>query len=220
MKLFPPLGPLLLALLACAAQAREWERWEGCRLATRQYYDGDSFHVSKGGKDKIFRLYAVDTAETSDAHPERVREQQDFFRADESEIFAAGKEATEFTRRLLQKPFTVETQWVDAKGSGRDQRYFAKITLSDGSDLAVRLAEAGLARSHGMREGLTGAYLAQVDRAQAEARRKRLGLWGGKPAPMPEDNTAPEKEVKPLEDSEILGTQSVLDRLQIESSGN
>jgi len=220
MKLLPLIGSLLFPLSSWPAHARDWETWENCRLATREYYDGDSFHVTKGGKDKIFRLYAVDTAETSAEHPERMEEQQKFFRAEESEIFAAGKKATEFTRRLLQKPFTVETQWVDAKGSSRDQRYFAKITLADGSDLGVRLLEAGLARSYGMREGLSGAYLAQVDRAQAEARRKRLGLWGGKSAPMPEDSSAAEEEVKPLEDSDILGTQSVLDRLQNESSEN
>lgn len=212
----------VLALFSLAvpyAGADEWETWEDCRLATFEYYDGDSFHVIKGGKDRIFRLYAVDTAETSDEFPERVKEQQDFFRATEGEILSAGKEATEFTRRLLQQPFTVETKWIDAKGASSGRRFFAKITLADGSDLGVRLLEAGLARSYGMREGLPVSYLARLDRAQADARRSRVGLWGRNSVPLPEDNEQPqEEEAKPLDETDVLGAQSVFDRLQQESA--
>jgi len=208
----------LLLFFTTSARAAEWETWRDCRLATFEYYDGDSFHVTKGGKDKIFRLYAVDTAETSNEYPERVKEQQDFFRATEEEILAGGKKATEFTRRLLQRPFTVETQWVDAKGASRAQRFFAKITLSDGSDLGVRLVEAGLARSYGMQEGLPGSYIAKLDQAQARARRSRLGVWGGgENMAMPEDSDPEVDDTRPLEDSEMLGTQSLLNRLQNEA---
>jgi endonuclease YncB( thermonuclease family) len=212
---------LTLSLLLSAefVPAAEWEKWEDCRMATYEYYDGDSFHVVKGGKDKIFRLYAVDTAETSDEHPDRIKEQQAFFRATKEEILSAGDKATEFTRRLLQKPFTVETQWIDAKGASRAQRFFAKITLSDGSDLGFRLVEAGLARVYGMREGLTGSYLGKLDQAQASARRSRLGLWGGnEKVSMPEEAETEEDEVKPLDDSDVVGTQSLFDRLQQESA--
>ena len=95
---------ILLLLVAAPAEAKGWETWDDCRLATYEYYDGDSFHVVKGGKDKIFRLYAVDTAETSDEHADRVKEQQGFFRATKEEILGAGKTATELTHRLLQNP--------------------------------------------------------------------------------------------------------------------
>lgn len=204
--------------LVVRAHADEWEKWEGCRLATYEYYDGDSFHVVKGAQDKIFRLYAVDTAETSDEIPERVKDQQKAFKATKDEILAAGKKATEFTRRLLQKPFTVETLWIDAKGASREPRYYAIITLADGSDLGLRLVEAGLARSYGMQDGLPDSYLAKLDRAEAAAKRSRLGLWGSaENVAMPEDIGAGEDD-KPLEDSEVLGTQSVFDQLQRESS--
>ena len=185
-------------------------------MATAKYYDGDSFHVAKVGKDRIFRLYAVDTAETNDDFPERVQEQQKYFRATKADVLAEGKKAEEFTRRLLQQPFTVETQWIDAKGNSRQQRYFGKITLSDGTDLAVRLVEAGLARSYGMREGLAGSYLAKLDRAEADAKRSRLGLWGGKSAAMPEDREEPEPA--PAAEEDMTGAQSVFDQLQRESA--
>ena len=209
---------LILSLLGLAQPllAAEWEKWEGCRLLTTEYYDGDSFHVTKAGKDRIFRLYAVDTAETSDEFPERVKEQQKYFRATEEEVLSEGKKAEEFTRRLLQQPFTVETQWIDAKGNSRQQRYFGKITLSDGTDLAVRLVEAGLARSYGMQEGLPASYLGKLDRAEADAKRARLGLWGGKSAAMPED--AGEPEPAPAAEEDMTGAQSVFDQLQRESA--
>jgi len=209
---------LILSLLALAqpAQAAEWEKWEGCRLATAEYYDGDSFHVIKSGKDRIFRLYAVDTAETNDDFPERVKEQQKYFGATKEEVLAEGKKAEEFTRRLLQQPFTVETQWIDAKGNSRQERYFALITLSDGTDLAVRLLEAGLARSYGMQEGLPSSYVGKLDRAEAQAKRSRLGLWGGKSALMPDDTEEPESA--PAAEEDMTGAQSVFDQLQRESA--
>ena len=198
--------------------ASPWETLTGCRLQTQEYYDGDSFHVASGGKDKIFRLYAVDTAETGDEFPERVREQEKFFGAKKDAVLAAGKEAEEFARRLLQKPFTVETQWVDAKGNSRQQRFFGKIRLADGSDFGLRLVEAGLARSYGMRQGLPEAYVAKLDRAEASAKRGRLGVWGGKSgALMPEDHSEPEAPaaINPADD--VFGGQAVFDRLQQES---
>lgn len=212
---------LFLLLLAFTVQAAEWERWDGCRLATDEYFDGDSFHVTKNGQDKIFRLYAVDTAETDDEFSKRVRAQQKYFGATKKEILAAGRQAEEFTALLLQSPFTVETKWVDARGNSSQPRYFAKITLSDGSDLGLRLIEAGLARSYGMREGLSSSYLKALDRAQESAKAARLGIWADRPASASTKTkkTAAEKsepESSPVDEG--LETQSVFDRLQKESA--
>lgn len=209
---------MLLVLAAAAACAADWEKWEGCRLATTEYFDGDSFHVRKDGKDRIFRLYAVDTAETSDEHPDRVKEQQKYFHASKAEIFSAAKQAEQFTGQLLQKPFTVETCWIDAKGSSHQQRFFGKITLADGSDLGLRLVEAGLARSYGMREGLPSSYLAKIDRAEAVAKGARLGVWGGKRAKLPAKEAAEEPESTPVPDNDVIDAQSMFDSLQHESA--
>lgn len=209
---------MFLVFVAAAAHAEGWEKWEGCRLATTEYYDGDSFHVKKGGQDKIIRLYAVDTAETSDEYPDRVKEQQKYFHVNKQEVLAAGKQAEEFTSRLLQKPFMVETCWIDARGASRQQRFFGKITLADGSDLGLRLVEAGLARSYGMREGLPMSYLAKLDRAEASAKGSRLGVWGGKKAKLPADETAEDPEPTPVRDNDVIDSQSMFDSLQRESA--
>lgn len=199
-----------------------WEKLQGCRLAANEYFDGDSFHVAADGKDRIFRLYAVDAAETNDEFPERVREQEEFFQTSKAVVLECGKQAEELSRRLLQKPFTVETKWIDAKGNSRQQRFFGRITLADGSDLGLRLVEVGLARSYGIRQDLPGDYLADLDRAQAAAKRKRLGLWGGGKSSAvlpPEQEEQAEESPEPAEASDgALGTQSIFDRLQQENA--
>ncbi len=211
------LPPAILLLTLVSAPAAGWETLTACRLATAGYHDGDSFHVRSGGRDKIFRLYAVDTPETSDEFPERVREQCKYFGAKKADLLAAAAQAERLTFQLLAQPFTVETRWVDAKGNSRQPRYFARITLSDGSDLGARLIEAGLARSYGLREGLPPSYLTQLDRAEQTARRLRAGIWGGKAGPV-------EKEIVPAETApagppaETLEqeSQGIFDRLQQE----
>lgn len=216
MRCVPPL--LLLLLTAASSLAAGWETLAPCRLVTAVYHDGDSFHVSSGGRDKVFRLYAVDTPETSDDFPERVKEQCKHFGVKKSDLLAAAAQAERLTFRLLAKPFTVETRWTDAKGNSRQRRYFAKITLSDGSDLGVRLIEAGLARSYGLREGLAPSYLAQLDRAEQTAKRLRAGIWSGKAVPV-------EKEPAPAMESSLGNlpadtldqeSQGIFDRLQQE----
>ena len=208
----------MFTCLVSLARASDWETWDGCRLVTTQFFDGDSFHVAKSGKDKIFRLYAVDTAETSEQIPERVEEQAKYFSATKDEVLAGGEQAEEFTRRVLQKPFMVETQWVDAKGASHQQRFYGKITSADGSDLGLRLVEAGLARSHGMTQGLPPEYLRKLDRAESVAKAARRGIWGGKKAELPTDEGAEDVGPTPEPDTDIIDTQSVFDSLQQESA--
>jgi len=60
-----------------------------------------------------------------------------------------GKEAREFTRQKLSKPFTVWTRWRD--GLGRAQRYCVMIQTAEGKWLCEELVRAGLARVYGIR---------------------------------------------------------------------
>lgn len=165
---------------SCALQAEPWETISDCRLIENRYLDGDSFHVQAKNQDQVFRLYAVDAPETDDKFPERVNEQKKYFSTTKKAILAGGQEAAEFTRKLLQDPFTVETKWVDAKGNSQQPRFFAKVTLADGSDLGMRLIEAGLARSYGMREDVLLSYLNHLDKAQTAAQESGIGLWSAK----------------------------------------
>lgn len=163
-----------------AVWAADWETVPDCRLIEDRYFDGDSFHVRVQGQDRVFRLYAVDAPETNNDFPERVKEQKKYFSTTKKAILAGGQEALELTRNLLKEPFTVETKWVDAKGNSQQPRFFAKVILSDGTDLGMRLLEAGLARSYGMREDLPMSYLSQLDKAQAAAQKEGRGLWSTK----------------------------------------
>ncbi len=163
-----------------SAFAASWEAIPDCRLIENRYLDGDSFHVQAKNQDQVFRLYAVDAPETDDKFPERVKEQKKYFSTTKKAILAGGQEAAEFTRKLLQDPFTVETKWVDAKGNSQQPRFFAKVTLADGSDLGMCLIEAGLARSYGMREDVLLSYLNHLDKAQTAAQENGVGLWATK----------------------------------------
>ena len=75
-----PLGKwLLLGFVICSlgepACAGRWLTLTNCRYLPNAANDGDSFHVRAEGREYIFRLYFVDTPETDDGIPERVKEQ-------------------------------------------------------------------------------------------------------------------------------------------------
>ena len=208
----------MFLVLVASAGASGWETIAGCRLLTDRYFDGDSFEVRGGGRQKIFRLYAVDAPETDRKFPQRVKDQSRHFKVSQKLVLEGGERAKELAASLLAQPFTVETRWTDARGESGKPRYFAKITLSDGSDLATRLVEAGLARNFGMREGVTAAYLSRLAKADESARAQKRGLWGewGPAAPQSRRATSSTPtEDKP--ESAGPGTQSIFDRLQRES---
>lgn len=154
-RIFTHLTALALAAaLLPTTVAREWETLEGCRLVPTGYADGDSFHALHNGKNFIFRLYFVDTPETDRQVPKRIAEQAEAFGVSESEVMKAGEEAATFTERALRPlPFTVLTQWEDARGASRQQRFYAHVLYQrDGQEanLARDLVEAGFARAYGM----------------------------------------------------------------------
>lgn len=116
-RLFRFLPALLLAFAACPLQAKDWEILADCKLKNAMGNDGDSFHVLHGGKEHIFRLYFVDTPETSSDFPDRVKEQAGYFRITPDQALRLGREAESFTRKFLKEgTFTVYTCWEDAKG--------------------------------------------------------------------------------------------------------
>lgn len=219
-------GLVVVSLAAgpAAVRAAGWETIDGCRLLTDRYFDGDSFEVRGGGRQNIFRLYAVDAPETDRNFPQRVKDQSRYFKVSQKVVLEGGERAKELVASLMGQPFTVETKWTDARGGSGRTRYFAKITLSDGSDLATRLIEAGLARNFGMREGMSAAYLSRLAKADEAARARKVGLWGewGRPAPQGRSATTgvPKEGPKRNEDKpESAGseTPSIFDRLQRES---
>lgn len=170
--------------LAAPSYADEWKTIKGCRLIENESNDGDSFHVNADGKERIFRLYFVDTpeAESGGYVTERVGEQAKEFGITEEESVAMGKKAAAFTKAVLSRPFTVLTRGQHAMGASRLQREYAFVQTADGEDLGEMLLSRGLARSFGEaaaspRES-SQSLRKKYDRLEAKARSERLGAWG------------------------------------------
>ncbi len=182
------------------AAAAPWISYERSTLAKDQYLDGDSFQAvtTTGGKRPytyIFRLYGADCAETDASYPERLAAQATDFRIPVGEVIGWGEKATAFTEKFLAKPFSVHTQKVSARGTSKKNRYYAIVIGADGRDLAEALIRAGLARAFGVLpldtpDGGDGkAYNRKLQRAEAQARTDKVGIWGGntpKPAATPD----------------------------------
>lgn len=162
------------------ARRSDWTILEGCRLLSNPSNDGDSFHVRHEGQEYIFRLYHVDTPETDNSFPDRVRDQALYFGISPRDAIRIGEEAKRFTARALGgKTFTVATQWTDAMGNSDLPRFFALVVTDEG-DLDELLTRAGLVRVYGMDiEGAVGRLknrtLLQLEK---DARRDKQGAWG------------------------------------------
>lgn len=179
------LRPLIILLaLVTIVRADEWQTIRGCRLIPNESNDGDSFHVKADGKERIFRLYFVDTPEAeSGGYVEgRVSEQAELFGITEEESVEMGKKASAFTRAALSRPFKVTTRGQGAMGASKLPREYAFIETADGEDLGEMLVSRGLARSFGETasgpEGSASALRSKYDRLEAKAKRERLGAWG------------------------------------------
>jgi endonuclease YncB( thermonuclease family) len=157
--------------------------------------DGDSFHVSAGAKEYIFRLYFVDAPETDEMTPRRLVEQAKYFAITVPQAIEIGRAAKEFTRQKLSEPFTVFTRMSDAMGQSRIERFYAFVKTKEG-DLGEQLVRNGLARVYGFKAVPPGlksvrAELAKLQQLENQARQEKIGAWGinasqlGPPQPLP-----------------------------------
>lgn len=180
---------LLAVAFVCAvpidAGAREFRDWivlENCRFILNPADDGDSFHVSVGTKEYIFRLYMVDAPETDALTPERLVEQAKYFEITVPQAIEVGEAAKEFTRQKLSQPFTVFTRMSDAMGRSKIERFYAFVQTREG-DLGEQLVRNGLARNYGYKAVPPGlknsrAELERLQQLEDEARAEKIGGWG------------------------------------------
>ena len=172
-----------IAIADFRASARDdWMVLENCRLIPNPANDGDSFHVSAGAKEYIFRLYLVDAPETDEMTPRRLVEQAKYFGITVPQAIEAGRAAKEFTREKLSEPFTVFTRMSDAMGQSRLERFYAFVQTKEG-DLGEQLVRNGLARIYGYKAappGLTSSRveLARLQQFENQARQEKIGAWG------------------------------------------
>src|SRR6266850_2994619 len=162
--------------------SKDWVVLENCRLITNPANDGDSFHVSAGEKEYLFRLYLVDAPETDEMTPRRLIDQAKYFSITVPQAIEVGRAAKDFTQEKLSQPFTVFTHMSDAMGQSRLERFYAFVETKEG-DLGEQLVRNGLARSYGFKAappGLTSSRI-EVEKLQQfedEAKRDKIGAWG------------------------------------------
>ncbi|MBA3964080.1 MAG: thermonuclease family protein [Chthoniobacterales bacterium] len=167
-----------------APPAQPFQRLDGCTYKPQRWNDGDSFHVVlPDKKEVIFRLYFVDTPEEERVYAGRIAEQAAYFDISPNDAIAVGHDASEFTKRALSKPFTIQTGWRLARGRSKLPRYNAIVLTSGGQDLNELLVSAGLARIYGTRTPLPDGrdsrkYLNHLRQLEAEAKTAKRGGWG------------------------------------------
>ena len=163
-------------------QSKDWIVLKDCRLIPNPANDGDSFHVSAGEKEYLFRLYLVDAPETDEMTPRRLIEQAKYFDITVPQAIEVGRAAKDFTHEKLSQSFTVFTHMSDALGQSRLERFYAFVETKEG-DLGEQLVRNGLARSYGFKAappGLTSSRI-EVEKLQQfedEAKRDKIGAWG------------------------------------------
>ena len=163
-------------------QSKDWIVLKDCRLIPNPANDGDSFHVSAGNKEYLFRLYLVDAPETDEMTPRRLVDQAKYFQITVPQAIEVGRAAKDFTREKLSQPFTVFTHMSDAMGQSRLERFYAFVETRQG-DLGEQLVRDGLARSYGFKAappGLTSSRIevAKLQQLEDEAKRDQIGAWG------------------------------------------
>jgi endonuclease YncB( thermonuclease family) len=162
--------------------SKDWIVLQNCRLIHNPANDGDSFHVSVGAKEYIFRLYLVDAPETDELIPRRVADQAKYFGTTVPQTIEVGRAAKEFTRQKLSEPFTVFTHMSDAMGQSRLERFYAFVKTNDG-DLGEQLIRNGLARIYGFKAvppGLPSVRLElkKLQQLENQAKQEKVGAWG------------------------------------------
>jgi competence ComEA-like helix-hairpin-helix protein len=182
------IGLLALALVcavpidAGARESKDWIVLENCRFILNPADDGDSFHVSVGTKEYIFRLYMVDAPETDALTPGRLVEQAKYFGITVPQAIEVGEAAKEFTRQKLSEPFTVFTRMSDAMGRSKIERFYAFVQTKEG-DLGEQLVRNGLARNYGYKAVPPGlknsrSEVEKLQQFEDEARQEKIGGWG------------------------------------------
>ena len=162
--------------------SRQWIVLKDCRLIPNPANDGDSFHVSAGEKEYLFRLYFVDAPETDEMTPGRLVQQAKYFAITVPQAIEVGRRAKEFVGEKLATPFTIFTHMSDAMGQSRLERFYAFVQTKDG-DLGEQLVRNGLARVYGFKAKPPGLESSRIEfdklqQYENEARQEKVGAWG------------------------------------------
>ncbi len=173
-------------IVGVAVQANDLRTYRNATLVESGANDGDSFIVQAGDQTLHLRLYFVDSPETHsfrDYDARRIQEQARYFGLDDPQrVIWLGRQAADFTKVMLSRPFTVHTAHAKALGGRSSNRIYGFVVTSTGRDLGELLVENGLARSFGVkRTDYRGDPIAEVEARlsdiEAGAMLSRRGIW-------------------------------------------
>lgn len=169
-----------------------WTHLKKCRFISGRNSDGDSFHVKHEKGETEFRLYFVDTPESTyktygrgENNGARIAEQGDYFGGlSQKQTTGVGKDGKDFVKKLLSKNnFEVETQWEDVYGPER--KYCFVLVPWEGKKVYLHelMVKRGLARIHTRGADLPEgrgyheqkSYLKSLEKT---ARKEKVGAWG------------------------------------------
>ena len=174
--------PVVTLCTAWGPSSSRWYTYEDCTLMNNAYNDGDSFHVKTKSNHYVFRIYFADAPETDNSIAERVDEQAEYWNIDRDDVIRLGKDAKSFTANFLRNGFTGYSRRADARGRGKQQRFFAMVKVCD-QYLSEALVAAGLARVYGadctLPDGTSQRkYWAKLNALEKTAQRNKVGGWG------------------------------------------
>lgn len=162
-----------------------WRTLDKARLVENGGNDGDSFSITDKSGEQRYRLYFVDTPETSRRFPDRLGHQARYFDGISfDQLISGGKEAKEYSLDLLRRHeleiWTKDERVVDS------DRLHALVRFPDMPGkpwLHEELVKAGLARIYTMPTDLPDGtpkeqHLKHLKDLEAGARRNKHGLWG------------------------------------------
>jgi endonuclease YncB( thermonuclease family) len=185
-----------------------WTKLDGCNYLEGRHSDGDSVEVRHGGKHFVFRLYFVDCIEKNPNSTRRRAAQGHYFGInDEATALEVAHAATDFTRKALEKPFTVWTRWEPVSPNSDNPSIRAFIETHDGTDLAAELVGQGLAIIRGgqaLSDHPAGPQRAEMlhnlRELETKARVAGRGAWGGHPPVTQLEASDPETVLPPTAD--------------------
>lgn len=131
-------------------------------------YDGDTFRLADRRKVRLIGIDTPESRENPKLHKDARRSGQDV-----ATILKAGREASQFTKELLQgQRVRLET---DVQTHDRYGRLLAYVYLEDGTFVNARIIAAGYASLMTIPPNVQHAD--EFRDLLKEARKKRLGLW-------------------------------------------
>ena len=166
------------------ATSGAWRKLENPRLVENRGNDGDSFFIAHSGGEERYRLYFVDTPETSRRYPDRLGHQARYFGGISFDnLINGGHEARKYSLDLLQRH--QPEVWTKNERVMDSDRLHALVRFPDMPGkpwLHEELVKAGLARIYTMPTDLPDGtpkekHVQQLKDLETGARREKRGLW-------------------------------------------